>query len=436
MITSKQCMVLVINGNMNKKLLQKTSRLYLIYAVFILIVSAPIFYFLTEKLYLDDADEALFLNKKEFLLYTVDKLKKSDIALWNTFNRDNKILRYDNTEKDILFYKNYYDTILSENEPYRELNFPIRIEGVPFTFSSKINLVENEDLIKSIALLFLFMLLLLLGGLFLITKRISRTIWKPFYEILEKIEQFEIDKSEEFRLTKTKIDEFNRLNHSIENLVEKNTSIYKNQREFIENAAHELQTPLAIFQAKIDTLIQIPGYSSKQYEILNGLNESVARLHHINKNLLLLSKLENNIYQDKEQVFLNELMLKHYDFFEEQANAKHITISLEVLENVEVLSNPILVEILLNNLMLNAIRHNVNKGFIKVVLSKKAIQFSNSGVNQSLNVEKLFSRFTKINTSVQGNGLGLAIVKKIANLNQWKVSYDFVDNTHSFVVNF
>jgi len=427
---------LVINGNMNKKLLQKTSRLYLIYAVVILIVSAPIFYYLTEKLYLDDADEALLLNKIEFLQYSLPKLKKSDIPTWNKFNRENKIIESGVNSKDTLFYKNYYDTLLAENEPYRELNFPIVIEGTPYTYSSKINLVEKEDLITNIAILFLIMLLLLLGGLLLITKRISNTIWKPFYETLEKIEQFEIDKSENFSLTNTKIDEFNRLNQSIKNLVEKNTSIYMNQREFVENAAHELQTPLAIFQAKIDTLIQIPGYSSVQYEMLNGLNESVARLHHINKNLLLLSKLEHNSYQDKQSVLLNGLLLKHFDFFEEQASPKHIKISLKIVEQVEVITNPILAEILINNLIINAIRHNIENGIINIVLSQKAIVFSNTGKLESLKVEKIFSRFSKQTSSDQGNGLGLAIVKKIASINKWNVRYSFSDHIHSFTVHF
>src|SRR5690606_26525908 len=147
-------------------------------------------------------------------------------------------------------------TLNAENEPYRELNLPVSIEGKPYTYSARINLVETEDLMKSIALLFFIIISLLLIGLLLINKRLSLNLWKPFYETLQQIEQFEIDKSNQPKLTDTNIEEFNRLNQSIEKLIERNTSIYHSQREFIENAAHELQTPLAVFQAKIDTLIQ------------------------------------------------------------------------------------------------------------------------------------------------------------------------------------
>ena len=67
------------------------------------------------------------------------------------------------------------------------------------------------------------------------------------------------------------IEEFNRLNTSIDNLIKRNILIYNNQREFVENAAHELQTPIAVFKAKIDTLIQRLDVTKGQSEILTSL---------------------------------------------------------------------------------------------------------------------------------------------------------------------
>jgi len=167
---------------------------------------------------------------------------------------------------------------------------------------------------KSIAILFLVIISLLLIGLFVITKRLSINLWKPFYETLNQIEKFEIDKSNHPKFTETNIEEFNRLNNSIEKLITKNTSIYHSQREFIENAAHELQTPLAVFQAKIDTLIQNADFTQEQYKMLSSLNDSVSRLNRLNKNLLLLSKMENDIYNEKQTINLKEAIEKHFDF--------------------------------------------------------------------------------------------------------------------------
>jgi len=421
---------------MTKKLLHKTSRVYLLFSAVLLIVSAPLFYYITERLYIEETDETLILHKNEFVKYSLPTLKTADIQNWNKYNRNIKIEPFKNSGKDTIFYNSYYDALDAEIEPYRELNSSILIEGNPYTYSARINLVEKEDLMKSIAILFLVIISLLLIGLFVITKRLSINLWKPFYETLNQIEKFEIDKANHPKFTETNIEEFNRLNNSIEKLITKNTSIYHSQREFIENAAHELQTPLAVFQAKIDTLIQNADFTQEQYKILSSLNDSVSRLNRLNKNLLLLSKMENDIYTEKQTINLNEAIGKHFDFFTEQAKAKNLIIKTEMKEAVAVKSNPVLAEILISNLFLNAIRHNVGNGQVLVTLSNHSLTFSNTGQSQTLIADKLFNRFSKSNPSEQGNGLGLAIIKKIADLNNWKISYSFENNFHSFSVAF
>jgi signal transduction histidine kinase len=399
-------------------------------------VSAPLFYYITERLYIEETDETLILHKNEFVKYSLPTLKTADIQNWNKYNRNIKIEPFKNSGKDTIFYNSYYDALDAEIEPYRELNSSIVIEGNTYTYSARINLVEKEDLMKSIAILFLVIISLLLIGLFVITKRLSINLWKPFYETLNQIEKFEIDKSNHPKFTETNIEEFNRLNNSIIKLITKNTSIYHSQREFIENAAHELQTPLAVFQAKIDTLIQNADFTQEQYKMLSSLNDSVSRLNRLNKNLLLLSKMENDIYTEKQTINLNEAIEKHIDFFTEQAKAKNLIIKTEMKEAVAVKSNPVLAEILISNLFLNAIRHNVNNGQVLVTLSNHSLTFSNTGQSQTLVADKLFNRFSKSNPSEQGNGLGLAIIKKIADLNSWKISYSFENNFHSFLVAF
>lgn len=426
----------VINGKMTEKLLHKISKSYLLFAVLVLLVSAPLFYILSQKLHIEDADEALLLRKNEFLHSSISQLKEKDIPVWNKYNRDIKIKAATSLKTDSIFYTFYYDTLNVENEPYRELNFPISIENKPYTYSARINLVENEDLVKSVAMLFFIITSLLLIGLLIITKRLSLNLWKPFYETLQQIKQFEIDKANQPKLKETRIEEFNQLNQSIEKLINKNTSIYHSQREFIENAAHELQTPLAIFQAKIDTLIQSSEFTQEQYKMLSSLNDSVSRLNRLNKNLLLLSKMENDNYSEKETINLNEAIKKHFDFFAEQATAKNLVIKIEMKETVFVKSNPVLTEILISNLFLNAIRHNVSDGQILVTLSNHSLRFSNTAQQQALVADKLFNRFSKSNPSEQGHGLGLAIIKKISDLNNWETSYSFSNNLHSFSLTF
>lgn len=417
---------------MTKKLLNTTSKSYLLFTIILIVIAAPAFYYVIQNLYLEDIDEGLELHKDEFLKYSSIQLKEADISIWNRYNRDIKILENQSAKSDTYFYKNYYDSLSNENEPYRELNAPLFIESKPYTLSVRANMVESEDLIISIFIIYAFLLSFLLLGLFFINKRLSAKLWKPFYQTLGQIERFEIDKTNQPQLPKTNIEEFNRLNQSIEKLIEKNTSIYRNQREFVENAAHELQTPLAVFQAKIDTLIQRSDVSEEQSVILCSLNESVSRLNRLNKNLLLLSKIENEIYSSIEPICINEIIEKQLVFFTEQAFSKGISLKTELSKRLIIQSNQTLAEILISNLFMNAIKHNIKNGQVWIKLTENSIVFSNTGIPQSLNSEKLFLRFSKTNPLEKGNGLGLAIVKKITEINQWSVFYSFTENIHSF----
>lgn len=421
---------------MNKKLLHKSSRAYLLYAVLLLMVSAPVFYYATKKLYIKEADDTLMLHKKEFLQFNIATLKQTDVPVWNRFNRNVKIEGSSIVSKDSLFFNNYYDTLDKEVEPYRVLNFPVTIENVPYVYSERINLVETADLIKNIAFLFFAVISILLVGLFIITKKLSVNLWKPFYETLNRIENFEIDKTQSPVFSETSIEEFTRLNTSIQKLIQKNILIYNSQKEFIENAAHELQTPLAVFQAKIDILIQRDDVNEEQAVLLGSLNDNIFRLNRLNKNLLLLSKIEHNNYSSRESILLTDYIQKNIAFFTEQANAKSISIKMESHQDFQIKSNPVLTEILVNNLFLNAVKHNIKNGQITITLNSNKLVFTNSGQIQPLNTNKLFNRFSKANPSEQGTGLGLSIIKKICEVNNWTVVYNYENKLHSFSILF
>ncbi len=421
---------------MNKKLLHKTQRVYLIYAVFIFIFIAPVFYFALYKIYISNADESLALRKFKFLNNNISSLKESDISIWNKYNPDVKILQDIGLKQDSLFYTSYYENQDEEYEPYRELNTPILIENKPYTFSARTNLLESEDLITGIAILFIIIFILLLLGLFFINKRLSLFLWKPFYQTLHQIEDFEIDRNNKPVFFDSDIEEFNRLNSSIDKLIEKNVIIYNNQREFVENAAHELQTPIAVFKAKMDTLIQRSDITQGQSEILTLLNNTVSRLNRLNKNLLLLSRIDKNQF-DKTEIFsIKELIKNQLVFFMEQAEQKKIEIKINLQNDFTINANIGLTEILVNNLLLNAIQHNIKNGEIFISLSKQKLIVTNTGKADELNKEKLFSRFSKSHSSKQGNGLGLAIVKSIADVNNWTIAYSYSKNLHSFLLQF
>lgn len=421
---------------MNNKLLHKTQRAQLLYLLILFVLVAPIFYIVVHKLYVKEVDESLILAKSEFLQKTISKLATEDIANWNRFNEKVKIEAYNGIKSDTLYNKFYYNFLEKEEEPFRVLESTIIIDGKIHTFSLRTSLLELEDLIIAIIIFFIIILLLLITGVLFINQRLSKHLWRPFYKTLHQIERFEIDKNNKPDFSLSNIEEFNRLNESIEKLIIRNIQIYNNQREFVENAAHELQTPIAVFKAKIDMLIQRDDITHGQAEILTTLNETTSRLNKLNRNLLLLSKIDNQQFSQKELISINELIKNQLPFFEGQAIKNNIEIKAVLNKKVETKAHIGLTEIMVNNLLLNAIKHNVNNGIITISTNNNSLTISNTGKSEQLQQDKLFSRFYKSSTSNKGNGLGLAIVKKIVDQNQWTISYSYFEHTHTFTVHF
>ena len=419
---------------MTKKLLHKTQQTYIFYSIITFLVILPIFYFATEKLYLDDADETLKLNKDRFKKQILPNFKINDIPTWNSYNPDNLILKAIPLKNDSIFSTIVYSEIEQEDEPYRILYSPIKIENTPYLYTEKINLVESEDLLLNIAILFISLIILLMTGMLIITLQLSKKVWKPFYTLINQIENFKIDKNTLPELNETNIEEFNRLNIAVEKLINKNIKIYQNQREFVDNAAHELQTPLAVFRSKLDLLIQRDDLTHGQAEIVLTINKTIDRLIKLNKNLLILSKIDRKTDTEVENLNLNSLIHKQIQFFKEQGNTKQINFKLKIENDVNVTVNKNLTEILFSNLLLNAMQHNFENGTVLVEIHKNKIIIANTSIQPEIASDKLFNRFAKSTQNQQGNGLGLAIVKKIIDQNKWNISYYFSNNKHFFTV--
>ncbi len=421
---------------MNKKLLHRTTQNFLVLAAGVLLVSAPVFYFVSHLLYIYEADEVLMFHKADFVKNSAqEKFTEADIRIWNKYNPGVEIIADTKLEKDSIFSKDYFDATSQEYEPFRELWSPIAIGGKKYTYTEKTNLVVMEGMVIAVAVMFLALIAFLMVVVIWFSKRSAARLWAPFYETLRQIQHFELDKSGAPQFTESGIEEFNQLNNSLKRLIEKNVAIFKSQREFVENAAHELQTPLAVFQAKLDSLSQLE-MSREQSELLVSISSDVSRLTRLNKNLLLLSKIDNDAYFEVEEVVVADCVYKNFEFFSEQAASKNIKIVVDIAQTARVKTNRVLFDVLLNNLFLNAIRHNKENGIIQITVRNDSLSFANSGSVAALDGDKMFLRFAKINPSGKGNGLGLAIVSKIAAVNHWTIRYHFAQQLHFFIIQF
>ena len=207
------------------------------------------------------------------------------------------------------------------------------------------------------------------------------------------------------------------------------------QKEFIENASHELQTPIAIFQSKLDDLMQRPGLTKKEAETIQELESTSKRMARLNKNLLLLSKIDNYQYADVEQVDLAELINNHVAVLKPMARLEHIAMILE-LENLFLEANFTLIEILITNLLHNAIRYSLKNEQVHITLKTRTLTITNTGNKLKMDAGKMMERFKKESTDPASSGLGLAIVKKICERYHYQISYSYENNLHTFRVIF
>ncbi len=421
-------------GSIN--LLNKTFRIYLLYSILVLVVVAPLFYFSITRLYLEETDETLLLYKKEFQNYYLPHFKQSEIENWNKNNRDIKIKpTFNAIVSDTFFYQYYLDIYEDEKVPYRVFHSQIDIENKPYVYIARKSLVESEDLIENIAIVFFILISLFLIVLIYVTNFISKKIWHPFQNTLEKLKSFDLTSQKDILFDKTEIKEFEELNTSLQKLINNNISVYNQQKTFIENASHELQTPLAVLKAKIDLLLQNKDITNDQTDIINAIEIPLSRVSRINKNLLFLAKIENNQFADKENIEITEVVNQTIELLYDHIGAKNISVEKLFTEELNIYCNLTLVEILITNLLANAINHNIENGEISLEFSNRTLTLSNTG-QFALNNEKLFERFAISYSETRNSGLGLAIVKEICNRYQWQINYVFKEQLHSFEIKF
>ena len=293
----------------------------------------------------------------------------------------------------------------------------------------------EEDIIMGIMIQFALISFVLGISLILTMRLISKHSWAPFDKTLKQLEYFNLEHGELPKFSLTNIKEFNSLNKALTHLIENNIKSYITQKEFIENASHELQTPIAIFQSKLDMLLQEPNMSEEQAKIVQSLYEISGRLARLNKNLLLLSKIDNGQYKQVEIINISDVLKKRLAIFEDMT--KDIVLHQNINNSsLLIKGNQILLESMINNLIVNSVRHNKKDGEVNISIINGQLSVCNTSTEGELNKKNLFHRFSTSSQETKGNGLGLAIIKAICDYHNWQINYDYKNNMHCFIVKF
>src|ERR1700743_729061 len=294
--------------------------------------------------------------------------------------------------------------------------------------------VETEDLVKIIFCITAGVIVLLLIILSVTNRLLLNRLWQPFYNLLKELRLFNIADNKDIPVVDTTTDEFAELNQAIIGMATRVKSDYKDLKTFTENASHELLTPIAVINSKLDTLIQTANFSPQQSKLLNDLYSAVSRLTRLNQSLLLLVKIENNLVTGDQLVDLHESLEEMLAQFEEIFQDKELKVTSDLADK-ELHASPYLVDILLNNLLSNAIRHNYKGGIINIELTHEHLVIQNTGEDTALQTEHIFTRFHKSSDS-EGSGLGLTISKQICENLNFTLNYTFENPYHTFTIIF
>jgi signal transduction histidine kinase len=312
-----------------------------------------------------------------------------------------------------------------------------RLEGKSYQVTTYISAKEYRHLLIKVSIAEAIVFILLLVSIVIINRFESRRLWAPFYSTMDAVRGYDIRQNKPFPVgTTTGIEEFDRLNKTLVDLIDHVDQAYRNQKQFTENASHELQTPLAIIRSKVELLIEGPGLNEDSAQLLQEITEANERLSQMNKNLLLLTRIDNGQYPDVERVDVSGLLERLTNFFKDYYANEGVTTKAAIPAGVEVSANPALIEILVNNLLRNAYIHNLPNGRVDVRLSEKELVIKNSGPVLEGNPERLFDRFRKGRVNNRTTGLGLALVRQIAQLYHYDVRYTYGGGIHQLNVSF
>lgn len=336
--------------------------------------------------------------------------------------------------RQVFYDATVYIELEDEDEPVRVMCTAFRMpDGQYYELKLMISILERDDMVEAmlwyLGALFLLFLICTSIGIQLVLKGVFR----PLHRLLDWLHCIQPGKEVPPLDNPTKIREFRQLSDAALDMGNRSYKAYEEQKQFIENASHELQTPLAIVRGKVELLAESEGMTEQQMEQLDEIYATLGRAVKLNKSLLLLSRIENGQYTEMEDVsvdeILDELLPDLMDIYEH----KQVRLIRKREEQPFIIRcNHSLAQILVSNLVKNSLLHNREEGELQVLTTPTSLVIKNTG-DVPLDGEKLFRRFYHgMDGKKDSTGLGLDIARSIALSSSLKLTYEWQDGMHTF----
>lgn len=412
------------------KLYVKYNRINALTIVFIFIIASCSLYFMLQYILIHQLDDTLKTEETEIKQY-----RKEHNALPEITATRHQITTYSiATDSFPAKYRSVKLNLHGNMETYRQVQFGIEAGDKYYLVTVSRPLEETEDLLQIIIVVTIIVIACVLLVGYIVNRLVLTGLWRPFYKTLDKLRAYELSSQQVLSFSATDIDEFDLLNENVQRMTERVQADYQSVKEFAAHAAHEMQTPLAIIRSKLDALMQRESILKDEGATIADLENAVSRLSKLNQSLLLLTKVENRQFILNEPVYMETLLRGKISELSDIIEAKHLKLNLTT-EPLSIKFHRHLTDIILNNLLNNAIRYNYEDGIISISLLNGALTISNTSDLPMLERSRLFQKFYRHSeVREDGSGLGLSIVKQICDLAGYVIRYDYEDSMHTFTI--
>ena len=416
------------------KLLQKHSRSILITNLLIMLLGGVLFYLMFN--YLIDRNIRTTLEERK--AFARRKLVQSDsLYFYQDFSANvfsvKRLPVAGPAGADAVGDTVIFDPLENQQTHFRQLTFTDVFRGTPYRVTVRRPVIGEEKILHGVLALTSLLTLLLAGALYFGNRLVSKELWQPFHATLAGLRNYQLEEMQPVAFPATDIAEFVELQGALRRLMERIHQDYFALKEYTENTTHEIQTPLAIIRSKLELLQDHP-LTVEQLQLVYTANQAVTRLSRLKEALVLLVRIKNRQYVNQESVRLDALLRERLTHFEELMELKALRVSTGIDEQITLVINPLLAEILLDNLISNAIKHNLPGGELSVRLTDRLLTIRNQGEAPRGPTVAFFDRFVKADPRSRSLGLGLAIVKAICETNDLEIAYRFSEGFHQIEV--
>lgn len=293
---------------------------------------------------------------------------------------------------------------------------------------------ERDDLLNTLLLHIVALYALLLITIVAVTALVFYFCMRPLYSLLSWLDRYVPGNGAgDIPISNSTI-EFKKLTSVAHNTIERAEKYMEQQKQFIGNASHELQTPLAVLGTRIEWLIDNTRLTEEQFAELSKMRHSLHRLRRLNSTLLLISKIDNAQFVNKQEIDIVEIITNELEIYSDIFADKEIRHRIDLPQKYIALMDDSLATAMLTNLLKNAHLHSPQGGCVKVTIENDTLCVRNTG-DKPLDSSRVFDRFYTGGAS-GSTGLGLALVKSIAENYRFKTGYSFEDGMHLFYVKF